>query len=91
MPGSIQCAEHHLVCDDTVLSRGRNVLCTGSRSWIFSLREWFSTVVSSDTVFVTLFPTTVETVKDNRVLAILTFYRVGGHVSLCDSSSSSIP
>ena len=35
---------------------------------------------------VTLFPTTVETVKDTSVLAILTFYRFGGDVSLCDWS-----
>ena len=33
---------------------------------------------------VTLFPTTVETVKDAPVLAIRTFYHFGAHVSLCD-------
>ena len=41
-------------------------------------------VVSSDIIFVTLFPTTVETVRDTSVLAILTFHHFGGHVSLCD-------
>ena len=42
--------------------------------------ELNSTVVSSDTVCVTWVPTTVETLKDTSVLAILTFYRFGGHV-----------
>ena len=37
------------------------------------------------TDFGTLFPTTVETLRDASVLAILTFYRSGGDVSLCDS------
>ena len=46
--------------------------------------ELFSKVVSLDTSFVTLFPTTVETVKDAPVLAIRTFYHFGAHVSLCD-------
>ena len=49
-----------------------------------SLLELFSTLVSSETVFVTLFPTTIETVKNTSVVAIVTFYRFGGHVSLCD-------
>ena len=44
----------------------------------------FSTLVSSDAGFVTWFRTTVETVKDTCIGAILTFYRVGSHVSLCD-------
>ena len=46
--------------------------------------ELFSTVVSAGTVFETLFPTTVETVNVDAVTAIPTFYRFGGHVSLCD-------
>ena len=45
--------------------------------------DLFSIVVSSDTLFVTLFPTTVETLKDTSVLAKLTFYRFSDHVSLC--------
>ena len=61
---------HKTVCPQ--LSRGVGLL------------ELFSTTVSSDAVFVTLFPTTVETSKDTSVLAILTFDRFCGHVSLCD-------
>ena len=39
------------------------------------IAELFSTVVSSDTVFVTLFPTAAETERDASVLAILIFCR----------------
>ena len=50
----------------------------------FLTATWlFSTVVSSDTVFVTFFPTTIETLT-TPVSAIFTFYRFGGQVSLCD-------
>ena len=48
------------------------------------IAELFSTVLSSDTVFMTSFPTAVEALKDTSVVAIRTFYRFGGHVSLCD-------
>ena len=59
-------------------------LCVQEGEGEFSLLELFSAVVSSDAIFVTLFPTAVETLKDTSVLAISTFYRFGGHVSLCD-------
>ena len=42
--------------------------------------ELFSTAVFSSTVFVTLFPTKVDTVNDDAVMASLTFYRFGGRV-----------
>ena len=41
---------------------------------LFCCCELFLTVASSDTL--TLFPATIETLKDTSVLAILTFYRL---------------
>ena len=77
-----------IIYRESIVFRGSNVsysLACVSRELRGALRTTrvVLNVCVSDTVFVTLFPTTVETVT-TPVLAILTFYRFGGQISLCE-------
>ena len=58
------------------MSREQKGGCLAELDFLVATR-WFSTVVFPDTAFVTLFPTTVETLKDHFI-GHLNVYRFGG-------------